>query len=317
MIMDSQELCMAILRAESEDEVTQVLENHLDSAGTVEWYPIDERETNFNVVTNQAASGGKALTELCTNMVDAILLRKALEAGIDPESPKAPQTVIEAVKDLVQLQGAPSGILAEVDSQRYLREFGEQNLVIGVTAQRQRGSKPNFTFVDAGEGQRGEDFRRTFLSLSSGHKSRIPFVQGKYNMGSAGVLSYCGRRWYKLIISRRFDRSKPWAWTLVRRRPGSGTPIAEFLTIDQAIPELGQESIRPFVLQSGEEDDKVEREDGTVIKLYSYELGSAADFLRVREELNENLISTILPFRLMDYRVTPDPTTSPSCSRSR
>lgn len=303
--MNSQELCMAILRAESEEAVTAVLEEHLDSVGAIEWRPIDGRETNFNVTTNQAATGGKALTELCTNMVDAILLRKAYEQGIDPESPEAPQSVIEAVKDLVKLRGARSGILAEVDDDAYLREFGEQNLVIGVTAESARGSKPNFTFVDAGEGQRGQDFVNTFLSLSSGRKSKIPFVQGKYNMGSAGVLSYCGRRWYKLIISRPYDRSTHWAWTLVRRRPGSGMPIAEYLVIEGGIPELSVERIRPFVLRSGQEDAKVERQEGTIVKLFSYELGRAADFVRVREELNENLVSTVLPFRLMSFRETP------------
>ena len=62
--MNSQDLCMAILRAESEEAVTAVLEEHLDSVGAVEWRPIDGRETNFNVTTNQAATGGKALTEL-------------------------------------------------------------------------------------------------------------------------------------------------------------------------------------------------------------------------------------------------------------
>ena len=306
--MDNQELCYAILRAESEEAVTAILEEHLDSVGAIEWRPIDGRETNFNVTTNQAATGGKALTELCTNMVDAILLRKAYEQGIDPESPKAPQSVIAAVKDLVKLQGAPSGILAEVDDASYLRAFGEHNLVIGVTSERKQGSKPNFTFVDAGEGQRGQDFPETFLSLSSGRKSKIPFVQGKYNMGSAGVLSYCGRRWYKLIISRPYDRSTDWAWTLVRRRPGEGMPIAEYLVIDGAIPEFSIQRILPFVLRSGEADAKVARNDGTIVKLYGYELGSTADFRRVREELNENLVSTILPFRLMDFRVKPSRT---------
>jgi hypothetical protein len=33
------------------------------------WHPLDDRETNFNVTSNQASDGGKALTELMTNMV--------------------------------------------------------------------------------------------------------------------------------------------------------------------------------------------------------------------------------------------------------
>ncbi len=303
--MNSDELCFAILRADTEDAVSQVLEDHLESAGRIDWHPIDDRKSNFNVVTNQAASGGKALTELCTNMVDAILLRRAYEHGIDPQSPNAPESVIAAVKNLVRLRGAPSGILAEVDDATYLREFSEKHLVIGVTGQSGSGAKPSFTFVDAGEGQHGSDFKGTFLSLSSRRKSKIPFVQGKYNMGSSGVLSFCGRQWYKLIISRRYDRTRPWAWTLVRRQPGDGTPIAEYLTIDGAIPELLVETIRPFILRDGSQDAKVARDSGTIIKLFSYELGGSVDFRTVRESLNENLVSTVLPFRLMDFRATP------------
>ena len=116
-------------------------------------------------------------------MVDAILLRRAIEKGIDPVAANAPQSVVEAVKEFQLLRGATSGILAEVDNPNYLREFAEENLVIGVTAANEATAKPCFTFIDAGEGQQPDDFERTFLSLSSGRKKDIPFVQGKYNMG--------------------------------------------------------------------------------------------------------------------------------------
>ena len=36
---------------------------------------------------------------------------------------------------------------------------------------------------DDGEGQCPQDFEDTFLSLVSGNKNEIQFVQGKYNMG--------------------------------------------------------------------------------------------------------------------------------------
>ena len=293
---------MALLHAESEAEVSKALHEMAASAGgAISWHPLDGRDTNFNVVTNQASTGAKALTELCTNMVDAILLRHAYEAGIDPTSDSAPGSVTEAVRQLVQLRGAPSGILAEVDNPAYLREYAESNLVIGVTG----ASDPCFTFVDAGEGQRPEDFEDTFLSLSSGRKSKIPFVQGKYNMGSAGVLSFCGRLWYKVVVSKRFGGSAPWGWSLVRRRPSGGPPVAEYLKLDGQIPRFERAELCPLVLRDGQPDDKVRRSFGTIVKLYSYVLGQAANFRTIREALNENLISTVLPFRLMDYRARP------------
>ena len=306
--MNSKEVCLRILQAESENAVSDIIKSAPELADNSNWHPIDGRETNFNVVTNQASTGGKALTELCTNMVDAVLMKHAHEKGVSLTGPDAPRSVIAGVRDLVQLRGARSGILAEVDSPSYLREFAEENLVIGVTGGRRRNQSLCFTFVDNGEGQHPSDFENTFLSLSKGNKSDIPFVQGKYNMGSSGVLSYCGRRWYKLIISRRYDASGNWGWTLVRRRPGEGMPVAEYFKLDGRAPSFSASVLYPMNLQNGERDDKVHIDTGTVVKLYDYEMQSATSFRDIRETLNENLVSTVLPFRLMDYRVTPQRT---------
>ena len=306
--MDSKEVCLQILHAESENIVSEIIASTPALSDNANWHPIDGRETNFNVVTNQASTGGKALTELCTNMVDAVLMKHAHERGVSLTGSDAPQSVIAGVRDLVQLRGARSGILAEVDSPSYLREFAEENLVIGVTGGRRRNQSLCFTFVDNGEGQHPNDFEDTFLSLSKGNKSDIPFVQGKYNMGSSGVLSYCGRRWYKLIISRRHGASGDWGWTLVRRRPREGMPVAEYFKLDGRTPSFSASVLYPMNLQNGNRDDKVRLETGTVVKLYDYQMESATSFRDIRETLNENLVSTVLPFRLMDYRVTPQRT---------
>ncbi len=304
--MDARSVCYRILRAESEREVESIVESEPELCVASNWHPVDGRDTNFNVVTNQASTGSKALTELCTNMVDAVLMKSAHIKGVELTSNTAPQSVIAGVRELVRLPGAPSGILAQVDDERYLREFAEGNLIIGVTGGTRRDQSLCFTFVDNGEGQHPGDFEETFLSLSQGNKSAIPFVQGKYNMGSSGVLTYCGRRWYKLIVSRRFDQSGEWGWTLVRRRPGDGMPVAEYFNPD-TIPSFMASKVFPMTLGNGETDRKVFVSTGTVIKLYDYNLESAATFRYIRESLNENLISTVLPFRLMDYRYRPDP----------
>ena len=215
-MVNSKEVCFRILRAESERAVDEIVASVPELSVSDNWRPMDRRETNFNVVTNQASTGSKALTELCTNMVDAVLMKHAYKKGVNLIGPNAPQSVIAGVRDLVRLRGARSGILAEVDDERYLQELAEKNLIIGVTGGARRNESLCFTFIDNGEGQHAQDFEDTFLSLSKGNKSNIPFVQGKYNMGASGVLSYCGRHWYKLIISRRYDESGDWAWTLVR-----------------------------------------------------------------------------------------------------
>ena len=80
--MDSKGVCFRILSAESEREVETIVESDPDLADASNWRPIDERDTNFNVVTNQASTGSKALTELCTNMVDAVLMKHAHVRGV-------------------------------------------------------------------------------------------------------------------------------------------------------------------------------------------------------------------------------------------
>ena len=126
-------------------------------------------------------------------------------------------------------------------------------------------------------------------------------------MGSSGVLTYCGRRWYKLIVSRRYHGRDKWGWTLVRRRPGDGMPVAEYFKMSTGIPSFSASVLHPMNLKSGEQDDKVHLTTGTVVKLYNYQMESATSFRNIRESLNENLVSTVLPFRLMDYRYSPDP----------
>ena len=303
--MNSKELCLRILRAESESQVTEIIGRDDDLADNENWFAIDGRDTNFNVVTNQASTGSKALTELCTNMVDAVLMKCAYERGIDPTGADAPQSVVEGVRKLVELRGARSGLLSEVDDRDYLREFATEHLVIGVNGGTRRDQSLCFTFVDNGEGQHPQDFDSTFLSLSRGNKSGVPFVQGKYNMGSSGVLSYCGRQWYKLIVSRRYDGSGDWGWTLVRRRPGDGMPVAEYFKFRGEIPAFPPSPLHPLYLQDGHSDEK-QIHTGTIVKLYEYQMRQAVSFRDIREALNENLTSTVLPFRIMDYRYKAD-----------
>ncbi|HMN14722.1 MAG TPA: hypothetical protein PKD55_20580 [Bellilinea sp.] len=306
--MDSNNLCLALLSAESEEEIQNIIDRTLELKDRRNWRPLDRRETNFNVTSNQASDGGKALTELMTNMVDAVLMKHAHLQGIDPKGPDAPQTMYEAVDRLIKpLRG---GKLVNLDPKDpWLRDFAQRNLVIGITgAKTRKQGLPCYTFVDNGEGQRPEDFERTFLSLSEGNKRSILFVQGKYNMGSSGVLGYCGTRWFKLIISRRYDGKNPWGWTLMRRRPGEGMPVAEYFVLtDGTVPSFESDMLFPFRKGDGKRYDGLHIETGTVIKLYDYQVGSKfLSFRGAREALNENLVETILPFRLLDFRQTPD-----------
>lgn len=314
-MLDTNKLGLSLLKAESEEEVSSILSSkEYVSAGvnnSENWYPLDGRETNSNVITNQSSNGGKAATELITNMVDAMLTKCCLEENIDPKGENAPKTMYEAVdRFVVNLSG---GKIIKADA-KWLRTYSKQNLVIGITASKKNG-KPCYTFADNGEGQHPEDFPETFLSLKAKNKSEIPFVQGKYNMGSSGVLGFCGTQWYKLIVSRRYDKKGEWGWTLIRKHEvvSGGMPYAEYFAPSNQIPIFsGVEKIFPFHKNNVIFEDFF-LETGTVVKLYDFYTGknfTSASFRSAREAFNENLVETILPFRIYDFRWKADPNRS-------
>ena len=60
---DALGVCRCLLDAESEVQVQAVINAAPEMANPRNWRPLDGRETNFNVTSNQASDGGKALTE--------------------------------------------------------------------------------------------------------------------------------------------------------------------------------------------------------------------------------------------------------------
>ena len=156
------------------------------------WRPIDGRETNFNVTSNQASDGGKALTELMTNMVDAVLMKHALQNGIDPKSKNAPATMHEAVERLIKsLKGGKLTSLPSNDP--WLRDFAQRNLIIGVTGARSRRKGfPCYTFVDNGEGQDPRDFESTFSPLARGTRRTSPLSKASITWARRGSSDIAG-----------------------------------------------------------------------------------------------------------------------------
>jgi hypothetical protein len=122
------------------------------------------------------------------------------------------------MKDAVELfYSIKSGDFSELaDKER--RRLANNILIIAEGDKK----RPNIIIADRGEGQHPDDFEKTFLSLHRGNKGKIPFVQGKYNMGGSGVLPNCGDYNYQLILSRKTPellakgQKDLWGFTLVR-----------------------------------------------------------------------------------------------------
>ena len=198
---------------------------------------------------------------------------------------------------------------------------------IAVVVTGEKGEPPCITIVDQASGQSPDSFKNTFLSLVSGNKVRIRFVQGKFNMGGSGALRFCSENHnLQLFVSRRnpallsvsaSDRDKMWGMTIVRRRPalvGERMSVYEYLAPKDA---SGNNSVLAFPSQSlailPSENHRtpcsVDAEWGTFNKLYQYRwpksLASYSTQIQGKStvmHLNINLPDAVMPVRVYELR---------------
>lgn len=292
--MNSKELFEKLYKCPNEAAVERLMEKHSDVFSSSNWFPYGGNESNFGVIGNQQENPIAALVEKIINSIDAVLMRKCLEAGINPKSSVAPKSMESAIK-----QFFPNA--ANWDLTSFRKQQAESIQIIA------DGPRMDTSLViyDDGEGQRPEDFERTLLSLLRGNKNEIAFVQGKYNMGGSGALVFCGKKKYQLVGSKRFDGNGNFGFTLIRRHPLNDSEKQtrketwyEFLKLDGEIP-----SFDITELDLGLHNRRFKT--GTVIKLYSYDLpaGSRSVISRdLNQSLNEYLFEPALPIYTIDQK---------------
>ena len=174
--------------ATTEEEVDKrILANRETLGNPNNWHPLDNNESNFGVIENQQSSPIAAIVEKLTNSIDALLMRKCYEAGIDPKSPQAPRTMEEAIKQFFRSDHESWHLTS-------FRQKQAEEIQIHADGPRMNTS---LIIYDNGDGQHPEDFESTFLSLLRGNKNEIPFGQGKYNMGGTGAIVFCGKKRYE------------------------------------------------------------------------------------------------------------------------
>lgn len=308
----SRRLALDLIAAATAEEVKAVLggeEANYYFSDPQHWSPYGGREKNWDTVGNQQTNPIGAFVELFTNGIDTTLLRHAREAGIvDNRGVDAPQSMFEAVKRF--FPQVNEGKIAKLSPEERTK-LAQQCMLVAV----QRGARknhpyPTYTLIDFGDGQLPQDFPKTFLSLGEKNKEGIPFVQGKFNMGSTGSLRFCTRSdirlgHYKLVVSRRPGQPY-WGWTLIRvrgPRDGEALPVAEYFHLNRAaIPKFGLNEIKAF----GHETLGLVKE-GSIIKLYEYDIGPEARAvdLGLYNALTVNLIECALPVQLYDFNAKP------------
>ena len=228
------DLALSLLNADSESAVVAILQKHALWENPKSWRLYGDRDGNFSVIGNQQSRPESALVEKIVNSVDARLMKECLARGIEPSSAEAPQSVREAVAmfiEGVQLPvGEQGGNVRFWPATRQLEQSRQISLAVTGSKPREEGGA-SITIVDRGEGQTPAMMPKTFLSIDRENKLRIPFVQGKFNMGGTGALKFCGREGLQLVISRRSPElpghrngaAADWGFTVVRRvRPAGG-----------------------------------------------------------------------------------------------
>lgn len=271
--------------APTEDELDKIIKNHSHIFKPENWHPLGGHENNFGVIENQQSTPIAALIEKITNSIDAVLMKKCLEAGINPKSNQAPQSM-----DKARTIFFPNH--TDWDLARFRNQQAESIQILADGPRR----KTSLIIYDDGEGQHPEEFENTFLSLLRGNKNEIHFVQGKYNMGGSGAIVFCGKKRYQLIGSKRYDNTGEFGFTLIREHPLSQAEKGvkkntwyEYLKIGGKIPAF----------QADRQDLKLFNRaftTGTIVKLYSYHLSGISDISRdLNLSINEYLFEPVLP----------------------
>lgn len=204
-----------------------------------------------------------------------MLMSKCLEKRIDPEGVDVPQSISEA---LIKFFNIFDGKLSNISPRE--RSKLAENICLIASGKK---TNPCYTIIDRGEGQTPEKMPDTLLSIGKSNKLRIPFVQGRFNMGGTGVFRFCGKSNIQLIISKRNpniakyedDNTKnKWGFTIVSRKdPGEGfrnsiykylAPAGSILSFEsKELPLLPSDYPNPF-------NNSIEW--GTFIKLYEYQM---------------------------------------------
>ncbi|MBI4183688.1 MAG: hypothetical protein HY521_06800 [Proteobacteria bacterium] len=328
---DAKELCLALIRADGEEEVVKVLQERGLWDDPRYWRYYGDDELNWNRAGNQQARSDFAVNEKLVNTVDSRLMLECMLAGIPPEGLDAPQSTREAVNRFIEKTWTGTLKVSGGRVEEWPPTFRTQvaqNISVFVTGP--KGQKPCVNVADLGEGQTPEAFPDTLMSLGKHNKIRVNFAQGKFGQGSTGAIRFCGTRKLQLVVSKRHpsligngavpttypvhETDDYWGFTVVRRE-GEGmkirTPFLAYLA------PLGAEEAprkgRVLRFKADEMplfpmgDSAYERMVGygTLVKLYEYDLKTVSNILRrsgLRPKIDLLLPEPALPMRFHECR---------------
>lgn len=305
---DLKELCFLLIKCETEDEVINILKNEGYWDDDENWQYFGGDENNYSIIGNQQSKPETAIVEKVINSVDAILMGECLKRKIKPESDDAPATIKDALINFFKIS---DGKLTNISPKE--RSKLADNICFVATGKK---SNPTYAIIDKGEGQSPAKLHDTILSLRKSNKLRIPFVQGKFNMGGTGVFRFCGETNIQLIVSKRnpeisIYESDPtkgyWGFTVVRREdPSKGVRSSnyKYLAPSKQILFFQSESI---LVIPGDYPNAYGNplEYGTYLKFFEYKIGPGLRtniLLDFYNKLSLLMPSIALPVKLFERR---------------
>jgi|TARA_Y100000294_G_C8559143_1_gene338395 hypothetical protein len=221
---EAKKLCLDLLKTTKGSDVKEILKkNNLWDKKEV-WREYGDDSQSWSIVGGQG-DAEFSLNEKIVNGLDAVLMNKCWESGINPKTSngKTPQSIKEAYNLYFKDKG--------------IREIAANSVWVSLG-----GSKtpkhPCVCVVDLGEGQAPERMPQTILSLAKGNKEGINFVQGNWNTGGSGAIRHCGKDTLgddneplelSMILSRRnpkiiekfpeqrTEHSSKWSFTIIKR----------------------------------------------------------------------------------------------------
>ena len=309
------------MEAPSEDAAIEILRACGYWSDPALWVPYGDNENNYSVVGNQQSSPDAALVERVVNAIDAVLMGEVKASGASPASSQ------EAVSLL--FPDAEIGSDAGRNDQK--RRVDVARLVqVSAMGPAASAGDPSIVVADRGEGISPDDFPDTILSLGKSNKLRVPYVQGKFNMGGSGSLKFSGRHGLQVIVSRRrpdlvdtsrlpegadTSRETDWGVTVLRREdPGDGrrSSVYTYLApVQSGVPgdARGVLSFQDerFGLMPDNEGNPfgTEVEYGTAVKMFDYQTTFKQQIPRqrsIKERLELLLARPALPFRVVECR---------------
>jgi len=291
-----------ILKCQTSEELEKIVKQEkLDQEG---WLPYGGRENNVGTVDGQMREADNALMEKITNSIDAILMRRCYEEGIDPRDRNtAPKTMAEAVEKF----------FGDRESLRKKRsEFAKEWLRVTSEGKKDR---PTITIIDKGEGQQPNNIKETILSLNKDIKEKISFVYGTYNQGGSSPLGFAGNpasydfNYLQLVLCRRpptiedKDRAENYdhfGFTIVRKR----FDYTSEKFIYEYFVEKNTNDIFSFPANEPVEIDDYKFYEGCVVKLYDYQLPQRGNivFRGLNDFIEKKLPNSPLPIYLKELR---------------